>query len=242
MHAHVPIVKVLASVKVLWPQGVNSTYYLDINNFSRHTAWAHGFMHAYALWLGLTIMTVLFLIAYALAWWRRDRQAVGLLFLGGVGTLAALGINQLVGHAAEERRPYDTYRHALVLVAKTHDYAFPSDHSVVAGALFVSLLLVLRRAGVHRWRVGAAPRGSSRHSQVTPAMLVLVVLGALAGLLLLFARVYVGAHYPGDVVAGVLLGAAVVLVISVLRPLAYVLVDALAHSPLAIFVGRPGHR
>ncbi|MDA8310717.1 MAG: phosphatase PAP2 family protein [Actinomycetota bacterium] len=232
-----------ASVKVLWPEGLNSRFYLDVNSFSRHTAWAHGFMHAYALWLGLTIMTVLFLLAYALAWWRRDGQAVALLFLGGVGTLVALGLNQVVGHAAKERRPYDTYRHALVLVAKAHDYAFPSDHAVVAGALFVSLLLVLRRAGPHRWRVGGSAWGTSRlDRRVTPEMLVLVVLGALAGLLLLFARVYVGAHYPGDVVAGVLLGAVVVVVLSLLRSLAYWLVDAIGRTPLALFVGRPAGR
>ena len=230
----------VASVRVLWPKGLNSTYYLVVNNFSRHTSWAHGFMHAYALWLGLTLMTLLFLVGYALAWWRRDGEAVALLFLGGVGTLVALGLNQVVAHAAEERRPYDTYRHALVLVAKTHDFAFPSDHSVVAGALFVSLLLVVRRAGTEPWHlVGAAPTALGNSRRVTPAMLAVVGAGALVGLLLLFARVYVGAHYPGDVVAGALLGAVVVLVVSSLRPLAYWLVDAIERTPLAIFVGRP---
>ncbi|MHB2009955.1 MAG: hypothetical protein ACYCOX_18195, partial [Acidobacteriaceae bacterium] len=42
----------LTGVRVLPPKGLNSSIYLDLNHFSRHTAWAHGFMHHYALWLG----------------------------------------------------------------------------------------------------------------------------------------------------------------------------------------------
>jgi len=230
----------VASVRVLWPKGLNSSFYLDVNNFSRHTAWAHGFMHAYALWLGLTLLTLVFLAAYAVVWWRRDVRAAAIMFLGGAGTLVGLGLNQLVGHAAEERRPYDTYRHALVLVAKAHDYAFPSDHAVVAGALFVSVLLVVRRAAPGHLRVDPALLAAAgRRPRPTRAIVGLAALSAVLGLFLLFARVYVGAHYPGDVVAGALLGAAVVLVLTTLRPLAYWLVERLERTPLSIFIRRP---
>lgn len=231
---------ILASVRVLWPKGLNSSFYLDVNNFARRTGWAHGFMHAYALWLGLALMVIVFLFAYAVAWSRRDVQAVCLLIVGGAGTLIALGLNQVVGHSAREERPYETYRHALVLVAKAHDYAFPSDHAVVAGALFASLLLVVRRAAPGGWRVDGALRAAAGgRPKVTGAMVGLVVAGAVVGLLLLFARVYVGAHYPGDVVAGALLGAAVVLVLSALRPLAYWLGDVVERTPLSVVLRRP---
>ncbi|MGH8981603.1 MAG: phosphatase PAP2 family protein [Acidimicrobiales bacterium] len=205
-------------VKVLWPKGLNTAYYLDLNNFSRHTAWAHGFMHAYALWLGLTLLTVLFLCVYGTVWWRRDLHAAARMGLGGLGTFAALGLNQLVGHAAQEQRPYDTWRHALVIVGRAHDYAFPSDHAVVAGAILTSVLLVVRRG----W--------------VSDVLLALVA--AVLALFLCFARVYVGAHYPGDVVAGLLLGAAVVLVVSALRPVAYRIVDGLIATVLSFLVCR----
>lgn len=46
----------LAGVRVLPPKGLNNSLYLDLNRFSRHTAWAHGFMHAYALWLGPVLL------------------------------------------------------------------------------------------------------------------------------------------------------------------------------------------
>jgi undecaprenyl-diphosphatase len=230
---------VLASVKVLWPEGLNTSLYLDLNRVARQTAWAHGFMHAYALWLGLTLMAAIFVAAYALAWWRRDAHAAALLFVGGLGTLAALGLNQLVGHAAGELRPYDTYRHALVLVAKANDFAFPSDHATVAGALLVSVLLVLRRAGARGAGTEAGlPGVPARRPGVTAAMAVLALAAALVCLFLLFARVYVGAHYPGDVVAGALLGGAVALLFSAVRPLAYRVADKVGRTPFAVLVRR----
>jgi hypothetical protein len=66
--------------------------------------------------------------------------------LSGIGTFVALGLNQIVAHLAKELRPYDTLHHVLVLVPKANDYAFPSDHAVIAGALVTSVLLVSRRA------------------------------------------------------------------------------------------------
>jgi undecaprenyl-diphosphatase len=236
--------KLLVGVtKVLWPEHLNTSYYLDLNRISRQTRWAHAFMHDYALWLGLALMTLTFLATYVVVWWRRRPQAAGLMFLGGVGTLVALGLNQLVGHAAQELRPYDTYPKALVLVAKAHDYAFPSDHAVVAGALFTSVLLVVRRAPPLKFASGALPRhalAQPDQRRLSATTFWLAVLGALFGLFLGFARVYVGAHYPGDVVAGYLLGAVVVMVASGARRAVYWVVGLVLRSPLSWLVCRPG--
>lgn len=214
----------LADVRVLPPKGLNTTVYLDINDLARHSTWAHGFMHAYALWLGMALLVLGFAAAYALAWWRRSPRAAGLLALGGAGTIVAFGCNQLVGHAARELRPYDTHPHALVLVSKANDYSFPSDHSVLAGALITSLLLVTGRTLWSR-------RGA--------AVAWLVAAEIVLGLLLCFARLYVGAHYPGDVVAGLLLGAAVVGALSLLRPLLYKVIGAVEPTVLGTLVRRP---
>jgi undecaprenyl-diphosphatase len=217
----------LAAIKVLPPKGLNTSIYLDINRFARRTAWAHSFMHAYALWLGAVVLVAIFIVAYAIIWWRRDHHATALMGLGGIGTFIALGLNQIVGHAVKELRPYDTLHHVLVLVPRANDYAFPSDHAVVAGALVASVLLVSRRAAA------ANPRG-----RFVPDMLALGLLSAVFGLLLCFARVYVGAHYPGDVVAGFLLGALVVIAASLARPVAYRIADGIEPTPLGILVRR----
>lgn len=231
----------VADVKILPPKGFNSSVYLDINHFSQQTAWAHGFMHAYALWLGPVLLAAVFVAAYAVVWWRRAPRAAALVALGGIGTLAALGLNQIIGHAAKESRPYVTYPNALVLVGKTNDYSFPSDHAVLAGGLTISLLLVLG------WALRDMRRGAGTHhpghtfkSPGSPAIVVVLsAVNVVLGLGLCFARVYVGAHYPGDVVAGYLLASVVVVAVSLLRPLAYRLVEIVLPTPLGLVLRRP---
>ena len=232
----------LTGVRVLPPKGLNNSIYLDFNHLSRHTAWAHGFMHNYALWLGPVLLAAVFVATYTIAWWRRAPRAAALLILGGIATIGALGLNQLVGHAAKELRPYATRPNVLVLVAKTSDYSFPSDHSVVAGGLTISVLLVLGNGAWRRQR--HARRGpleeAAKGGSVPMAVRVLAAASAALGLFLCFARVYVGAHYPGDVVAGYLLAAVAVFAVSLLRPLAYRAVDLVDPATLGNLVRRPG--
>jgi undecaprenyl-diphosphatase len=147
--------------------------------------------------------------------------------LSGIGTFVALGLNQIVAHLAKELRPYDTLHHVLVLVPKANDYAFPSDHAVIAGALVTSVLLVSRRA----------VRSHQRDHLVSDLMMLGLV-SVVLGLLLCFARVYVGAHYPGDVVVGLLLGAFVVMVVSLARPIAFRIADFVEPTPLGLLIGR----
>jgi membrane-associated phospholipid phosphatase len=232
----------LTGVRVLPPKGLNNSIYLDLNNFSRHTAWAHGFMHNYALWLGPVLLAAVFVATYAVAWWHRAPRAAALLLLGGIGTIVALGLNQLVGHAAKELRPYVAHPNALVLVAKTNDYSFPSDHSVIAGGLTLSILLVL---GSGTWRRGqhalrGAPEEGATGRSMPGVVRVLAAVNLVLGLFLCFARVYVGAHYPGDVVAGYVLAAGVVFAVSLLRPFAYRLVAVADQTALGILWRRPG--
>ena len=230
----------LTGVQVLPPKGLNNSIYLDLNHFSQHTAWAHGFMHTYALWLGPVLLAAVFVATYAVAWWRRAPRAPALLLLGGIGTLVALGLNQLVGHAAKELRPYVAHPNAIVLVAKANDYAFPSDHSVVAGGLTLSILLVLGSATWRRHARRGAPEEGATGRSVPGVVRVLAAANLVLGLFLCFARVYVGAHYPGDVVAGYLLAAAVVLGVSLLRPLAFWTVAVVDPTVLGNLLRRPG--
>ena len=199
-------------------------------------------MHNYALWLGPVLLAAVFAATYVVARWRRAPRAAALLILGGIGTIIALGLNQLVGHAAQELRPHVAHPNALVLVAKANDDAFPSDHSVVAGGLALSILLVL---GSGAWRRRRHARRGLPHAEATEASVpgvVRILAGAsvLLGLFLCFARVYVGAHYPGDVVAGYLLAAVAVLAVSLLRPFASWAVDVVEPTALGSLLRRPG--
>ncbi|HZD65506.1 MAG TPA: phosphatase PAP2 family protein [Acidimicrobiales bacterium] len=171
---------------------MNTSYYLDINNFARHTSWAHAFMSGYAYLGGVAFLAFLLLVA----WWRARSgpwasQTVAAVVWAGIGAVVAVGLAQPINHAMAELRPYYALHGVEVLVPRAHDFSFPSDHATFAGAVMAGLWLTHR----DRW---------------------LAVIGTAAALLLAFARVYAGAHYPADVLAGLVLGATVVLVI---RPL-----------------------
>lgn len=96
--------------------------------------------------------------------------------------MLALAVNQPITHLFHEARPYVTHPHILLLASRSPDYSFPSDHAVMAGAAATGLLLVSRRLGM---------------------------VAVAAAIVMAFARVYVAAHYPWDVLAGLLLGAGV---------------------------------
>ncbi|MEU8180308.1 phosphatase PAP2 family protein [Micromonospora sp. NPDC049047] len=87
----------------------------------------------------------------------------------------------------DEDRPCRTVGRAIIAgtCPPPGDFSFPSNHATIAGALAVTTLLLSRRLG-----------------------LVALPLAALAA----FSRVFVGVHYPHDVIAGVLLGALVAVV------------------------------
>lgn len=186
----------------------DTTWYLDVNSVTRDTPWANDVLAAYALWGGLALLAVLLAFGWLLARRRPDApRAVAVAFCTGIGTLVALIVNQqLISPAVARVRPCHAIAHADVLLTCTHDFSFPSDHCMIAGAFAGGLLLLNRRLGA--------------------------VAVALA-LLLAFSRVYAGVHYPVDVAAGLAIGAAIGLtVVSALRRPATALTAWAAKTPL----------
>ena len=147
--------------------------------------------------LVVAIVAALFLLP-----WREDRLARR---CGAVAATAAAGIalliSQPISQAVARVRPYVAHpHHAHLLIASSHDPSFPSDQATGAFALAAAVLFYDRLAGI-----------------------VLLVLAAL----LAFSRVYVGTHYPGDVLGGAAIGIAAALVLRL--PLLRRLLEGLAH-------------
>lgn len=163
----------------------NSRWYLDLNQISRHTAWAHGIAAAYAVAGGLLVLAALLIAGWLLARRRSPRHVAAAVSAGAAAVLGFL-LNQPLSVWINEPRPYRTLHHVLVLVARVQDPSMPSDHAIVAGAVATGIL-------IYSWRLG--------------------LVATVFGLALAFDRVYVGAHYPADVMVGLVIGAAVALLL-----------------------------
>jgi undecaprenyl-diphosphatase len=161
---------------------MDSSLYRAVNRLADGTPFAHPFFVAYARY-GI----VLFAGLVVAGWWsaRRaaDRQAMAAVLWGLAGTCGALGVSHVVGDLVGRARPFAAMAGVHPLIAHRADFSFPSDHATAVAAIAAGLWLADRRLG-----------------------------GLAAGLALLmaFARVYVGVHYPGDVAAGLLLGTVVI--------------------------------
>jgi len=176
-----------------------------VNDFARTTGWLHTPLAAYAS-DGVALFAVLLIVGYLLARTAgRPLTMARALLAAATAPLLAVAVNQPIVHTVNEARPYTQLPHALLLVHRSIDASFPSDHATMAGAVAAGLLCVHRRLGA-----GAV----------------------LAALLMAFARVYVGAHFPIDVLAGLAVGALVALLAQLgAPPLARVLTH-LAHGRL----------
>ncbi|WP_418062121.1 phosphatase PAP2 family protein [Pimelobacter simplex] len=186
-------------------------WFRAVNHLARATPWLHGPARLVAEY-GVGLFAVLLL----LSWWsaRRDGdpRRVAAALWAPVGALVALGLNQLLVATFAEPRPFTVVPDALVLVTRSTDPSFPSDHSVMAGAVAAGVLLAQGRRGL------------------TGVTLGLAVLMAAT-------RVYVGAHFPLDVLAGLLVGAAIALAsYRLVRPLAVRLVEVVGRTPGRVLV------
>lgn len=130
-------------------------------------------------WLVLAVMA---LLASALLWTRGERRAVALLWIGLVG-VAFLG--ELLKALFGRERP-------SVFELRTFEprgHAFPSGHALNAAAAYTLFAFLVARLG-GSWAL--------RAGTFTAAGVVVLLVAA--------SRVYLGVHYPSDVLAGILVG------------------------------------
>ena len=135
-----------------------------------------------------TLTMVVLVPLTALLLWLLGRRsgAIVLLVTVAVGRLAGTVIQELVHRA----RPV-----GVALIALPTTYSFPSGHALIAALYFGALSFIA---------LGEVRNPAVRYTLVTIFSVLAVAIG--------LSRVYLGVHYLGDVVAGWLLGSAVVVV------------------------------
>ncbi|MET8572855.1 phosphatase PAP2 family protein [Streptomyces sp. NPDC004783] len=147
-------------------------------------------------------------------WWGVRRRggedaasSVAALVWAPLAAGVAVLVNVPIRGFVERPRPFNDHEGLEVLVAGKDDFSFVSDHATLCMALAVALFVANRKFGI-----GA---------------IVLAVFGG-------FIRVYMGVHYPTDVIGGFALGTAVALLLSpVAMALLTPVVRAVERSPRA---------
>ena len=150
-----------------------------INGLAGHLPLVDRLMVASASWSEVAFIAVVacwFVIGVQRGRRAERDQAILALLAAGLALLA----NQILGQIWDRPRPFAAHPAQVhLLLPHAADSSFPSDHAAAAFAIAVVLTAVHRRPGV-----------------------VLLIVAGLIG----FARIYVGDHYPVDVLVGAAVG------------------------------------
>jgi undecaprenyl-diphosphatase len=120
--------------------------------------------------------------------------ALWTLFIAACAFPLADWIGNMIKHGVARIRPCHVLEGIRLLVGCTKSYSMPSNHAVTSFAFATPLFYLAREYVPFVWR-----------------LYPLIIASAVS-----FSRVYVGVHYPSDVIAGALLGATVAILLIIL--------------------------
>lgn len=138
--------------------------------------------------LGSIAVLVLFTVAVAGYWLLAGRRRAAALLVAAL--MGALLTNDLLKLAFDRPRP-----DAILQSARIFSTSFPSGHAALSSAVYFSAA-----------RLSGSATMVARHFLLYLAALLVLVIG--------FSRLYLGLHYPSDVLAGWCVGGAWVLALS----------------------------
>ncbi|MFE2379473.1 phosphatase PAP2 family protein [Streptomyces sp. NPDC059398] len=186
---------------------IDGSLFTTVTDFARDTRWLNAPLESWTD-IGLGVFAVLMIVG----WWqarRRDSASMALALAVPVSVVVAFAVAEVVKKLVSEVRPCRSMPHAFIVETcpVPSDYAFPSGHTTTAAATVAALYLLNRK---------------------------LCAIAAVFALFEGFTRVYVGAHYPHDVLGSALLALPVAFLTSLaLRRLATPLVARLRTGVLA---------
>ena len=165
--------------------------YHAINSLVRHHHWLERTFSVLENW-GVPLIAVAAFGLWLLARPRGDLKWKLAASSALASAALALGVNQVIGKLWDRPRPYAAHPGAYHPHAHSHDPSFPSDHASAAFGIAFAVFLFDRVIG-----------------SMFLAVAVLIGVG----------RVFIGAHYPADILAGCLVGlAAALVVVRLARP------------------------
>ena len=149
-----------------------------------------------------------FAVVLLLMWFFGKEQMKKTVVYSAISGAVGILVNVLISKIYFEARPFVTHDDIHVLVDHAADASFPSDHTTGAIALAFAIALRHKKLGV-----------------------IMMLFALLTG----FSRIYVGNHYPGDVLAGIIVGILVAWIISKMKWL----VNPIANFIISIYNAIP---
>ncbi|NRD79927.1 undecaprenyl-diphosphatase [Bacillus sp. BRMEA1] len=119
---------------------------------------------------------IIYALGLLLMWFLGKEKLKNTVVFAAITGAIGLFINLILGHIYYEPRPFVTH-HVQLLIQHARDSSFPSDHTTGAFSLALAVLI--------------------RHRKIGVGMLILAVLTG-------FSRIYVGHHYPFDVLESII--------------------------------------
>lgn len=160
-----------------------SLYHWFITQAANAPHWLDDLVSFYASYgLGLFALMMIW------CWWQarraRDSVDMAMALAVPVAVVVAYVVNDIVKSVFDEARPCQVITSPATVqpCPGAGDWAFPSNHAAIAAAAAAAVWLISRRLGI---------------------------IATLAALVMGFSRIWVGAHYPHDVLVGLVVGAVV---------------------------------
>ncbi len=162
----------------------------------------------------------LFAVLMVYAWWRArgaDSVVMARVLASPLVVVVAYLVNSVFKSVIQEVRPCAQLAGSVTLETcpGTGDWSFPSNHSVIAFAAAAALWFAFRGLG----------------------LTALAWTGWIAAALMALSRVWVGVHYPHDVLVGALVGTLAGVPLAIAAGRAAPLVDRARSGPLGALLG-----
>ncbi len=151
-------------------------------NHLPHNAWLNATARAFDMLTGAGIIFVALFLINFLAQQKERRQLARLIFLSLATNFVVveLAIKNLVGRA----RPFDVLAGVIKVGGEPWTYSFPSGQTALIFGVAVAYILIFPKKWETYW---------------------VLFLAVITGLV----RIYLGDHYPSDVLGGAMIGSAV---------------------------------
>ncbi|MGH0596305.1 undecaprenyl-diphosphatase [Bacillus mycoides] len=126
-----------------------------------------------------------FILLFIIFWFIKKSKSRIFVIQAILACCSAFALNRIIGLFFYRERPFVSHMNINQLVEHTANTSFPSDHATSAFVIAITLYLYHKRLG---------------------AVFLLVAV------LISFSRIWVGVHYPFDVLMGAILGSVIALI------------------------------